>query len=483
MIESVDLEKHLLAGILKHPEVWAEISAFVSTDDFSNHTHKTVFTVIKNTLNSREELDTTVVAQKVKDLNITFDNNINIFDYLEALKIRQVTEQAVIKTAAELKNVTVRRNFYNAGQQIQKEMLRASDKDLDQIIAIPNNIINKQANLYEIGNEPENLFEGIEDHIEELGNSPVEEVGLIPPYKNFRQMFGGFTPGDLYIFAAPKKEGKSTLLLDLMLKTCNICNENVKGLYLDTELETYRQRYRIVSSLSGVNEWYLKTGNWRKNPEMVKAIREKAFPILRKFDNSLDHIYVGGMDTDKVCSIIRRWHAKNINPDNGERAIVCYDYIKLTGEKVNESWKEYQVIGEKTDKLKQIATEIQAPLLAACQTNEEGRVAISARMAWFCSFLAYFKKKDLEEIMEYGIESGTHKMIPYVTRNQGQEGTGFNDLVKVMDKKGEAKFYQNFINFNIENFHVEELNTLEDMMKGRQLKPKKSEGEEETKLL
>src|SRR5690606_32531892 len=149
---------------------------------------------------------------------------------------------------------------------------------------------------------------------------------------------------------------------------------------LDTELETYRVQYRMAASIAGINEWYIKTGKWRRHPEMVKALREKAFPIIRQFKKSIDHLYVGGKTIDEVCSLIRRWHAKNINVDKGEVPIIAYDYIKLTGEKLSDSWKEYQVIGEKTDRLKQIATEIQAPLIAACQTNEEGKVAISARM-------------------------------------------------------------------------------------------------------
>ena len=36
----------------------------------------------------------------------------------------------------------------------------------------------------------------------------------------------------------------------------------------------------------------------------------------------------------------------------GNKCIIAYDYVKLTGEKVSQNWAEHQAIGEKIDKLK-----------------------------------------------------------------------------------------------------------------------------------
>ena len=72
MIESKELERHLLAGLIKHPEVYAELAPFVSDEDFSTHSsqvHATIFKILKNCLERGEHVDEVVVAQKVKDFN------------------------------------------------------------------------------------------------------------------------------------------------------------------------------------------------------------------------------------------------------------------------------------------------------------------------------------------------------------------------------------------------------------------------------
>lgn len=461
---SLNLESHTIAGILQYPKIWPDIALSVDERDFRNEHNKVIFKVMKKMLDSGDEPDPVIICQKIDDLKIRFTEEINIYSYLEGLKLRQITEKNLINTAKDLRLVSIRRDIYRKANQVMTEIKNAGGKSLSEILSIPDSIFNSDVNLYDLDNEPRLLFEGIEEEIEELGNNPVEEVGLIPPYPIFQRMFGGFTDGDIYVFASPKKHGKSTLLFDLMDKVCHSQNENVKGLMLDTELETYRVRYRAVASHSNINEWYIKTGNWRKNKDMTEAVRDRALPRLKKSKN-IHHIYVGGKPIDEVCSIIRRWKKKHVKP--GEKAIICYDYIKLTGEKLSESFKEYQAIGEKVDRLKQIATEIQAPVLAACQTNEEGGIALSSRIAWFCSFMAFFRKKDIEEIAEHGINNGTHKMIPYVARNLGKDGDSFVDVVKVKDSRGKVSLTENYINFEINNFSVKELHTLKDIIDGQ----------------
>ncbi len=42
----------------------------------------------------------------------------------------------------------------------------------------------------------------------------------------------------------------------------------------------------------------------------------------------------------------------------GNKCVIAYDYVKLTGEKVDRNWAEHQAIGDKIDKLKRIAEEL-----------------------------------------------------------------------------------------------------------------------------
>jgi hypothetical protein len=155
--------------------------------------------------------------------------------------------------------------------------------------------------------------------------------------------------------------------------------------------------------------------------------------------------------------------------------VVVYDYIKLTGEN-SFNKKEYELIGEKVNSLKELTLELDIPLLTACQLNrsaesgvdDSSAIAQSDRLQWFASFVAIFRRKTPEEIASEGQEYGTHKLIPLATRFQGREAQGHHDLVRVAEGN-RYKYVPNFINYNIENFRVTEHGTLQDVIENQTL--------------
>ena len=230
----------------------------------------------------------------------------------------------------------------------------------------------------------------------------------------------------------------------------------------------------MVSSITGVPMWYLETGNWRKNAEMVKTVRA-ALQLCKNYQ--YDHLKVGNKTVDQVCSQARRWYYSKVG--RGNPAIVVYDYIKMTGEKLGESWKEYQAIGDKVDKIKKLAEEIDCPILTAMQMNRSGEnfnkksadvaddssaIATSDRMQWFASYVGIFRKKVIEEIAEDGLKFGSHKLITLKTRFQGKEAPGNHDLIKRKFKDGSERYVNNYLSFGVENFNVTEKGTVRDII-------------------
>jgi len=179
-------------------------------------------------------------------------------------------------------------------------------------------------------------------------------------------------------------------------------------------------------------------------------------------EGKIDHFYVAGKPIHEIVSIVRRWYYKRVK--EGDDGIVAYDYIKLTGEKISEHWKEYQVIGEKSTMLKDLAQELKIPILAAIQTNSYGEVAMSKQVKWFANVLAYLKKKDPDELLADGVDFGSHTLEVTDCRNQGEAGMGFDDLIK--DEEG--KFRRLNIHLRFDNFVVEEVGTLKELIELKQ---------------
>ena len=181
-------------------------------------------------------------------------------------------------------------------------------------------------------------------------------------------------------------------------------------------------------------------------------------------------------------SIIRRWYYNTVG--RGNKCLIAYDYVKLTGEKVGQNWAEYQAIGEKISRLKEIAEEVNAPLLTAMQLNRSGEnrnrtgssliddssaISLSDRLQWYAAFTAIFRSKTLDEIAldnqydENGrliFDSGTHKLIPLKSRFQGKDAMGHQDYLRRLFPDGSQKYIMNYLNFSIENFEVREKGSL-----------------------
>ena len=473
MIYSLQVERHVLSGLLKYQDLFADIDVFLSENDFFNDVHSTIYSVFKNIKHKGENVDKVLLAEKIKNLGISFRDEINIFDYIDNLTFSQITEEATMTACKELIKFRVRRELCQTADNLKEYVTKNAEDSLDEIISKIDGIYNKKISSYSENDIPINIFEGVEDLIEERGNSPKDETGLVTPYSEFNRMYGGLKNGNIYAIASRPGQGKSTWLNDICFKTAINPKNKTKTLILDTEMQTVDIQLRMVASLSGVPVWYLETGNWRKNEEMTKKVRE-AWSKVKKYEYF--HYHVGNKNIDQICSIIRRWYLSKVG--RGNQAMIAYDYIKLTGEKVGQNWAEHQAIGDKIDKLKRISEEIQCPVITAMQLNRTGEsfnrkgaevvddssvISLSDRLQWFASFVAIFRRKTLDELALDGQAFGTHKLIPTKTRFQGKDAAGHQDLVRRLDSTGKETWAQNYLNYQVENFNIEERGSLNDV--------------------
>jgi len=469
-ISSLKIERHVLGGLIKHPTVFFDVDRFISSSDFISKEHYVIYSTIKDILSSGKKLDKTLLAHQIKNLGVSFKSEVDIFNYIEDISFTQINKNAVIDACKELCKIRIRREIDETGDKLKNFAKTNGDKDMDLIISQADQIYNEKIQNYSRLNEPEELFEGIEDLIQERGNEPKEEMGLKTPYANFDRLFGGIRKGNIYAWVSRPKHGKSTILSHIATGM-SVLN-NCPALILDTEMATVDVQFRIASSVTGIPVWYLETGQWRKSEEMVEKFNKNK-DRLKLAKQKVQHMTVAGKPIEEICSIIRRWYYSQVG--RGNNCVVVYDYIKLTGEK-DYNKKEYELVGEKVNTLKELTLELDIPLLTACQLNrsaesgvdDSSAIAQSDRLQLFASFVAIFRRKTAEEIAEEGQEYGTHKLIPLATRFQGRDAQGHHDLVRVADGN-RFKYIPNFINYEIDNFRVSEHGTLQDIIENQAL--------------
>jgi replicative DNA helicase len=108
-IYSLKIEKHVLGGLLRHPKIYADIERYISDKDFYNDVHKTIFSMIAATLLEGKRVDKVILAERIKNLGISFPDEIDIYSYIDNISFTQITNKATIEAAQELKKITIRR--------------------------------------------------------------------------------------------------------------------------------------------------------------------------------------------------------------------------------------------------------------------------------------------------------------------------------------------------------------------------------------
>lgn len=468
---SIQVEKHVLGGLIQNPSVISDVDRFVGERDFVAEPHNVIYSCLRAAFLANEKIDRVLLAQKIKNLGIAFKDDINIFDYIEAISFTQITPLATIKACQELVKFRALRDIHGTCEKMQEHIDKSINQPLEGTIAEVDEIYGKQMNSFETENEPAILFEGLYEKVEERGNNPLEEVGIATPYPEFNRLYGGFRRKNLYIIASRAKSGKTTWLDETCAEISRIHN-NLPILILDTEMSTDEIQYRMAAARSRVGLWHLKTGNWRKNDENIERVRTSLTGVGKNYPR-VYHMAIGNKSIAHVASICRRWYLKVVG--RGNDCLICYDYLKIIEGGDNRNRQEHQEMGDRVDFMKKLAEELDCPILTACQNNRDGvvgardpadivdderSIGLSDRITHFASGVWILRRRTPEEIALDTPESGTHKLIEVVVREQGRDAAGHLDFILRRFPDGKQKYVKNFINFNIVNFRVEELGSL-----------------------
>ena len=480
MIYDYELEKQLLAALIKEPDDYCEISNFINSRDFyseNTNLHSSIFSIIKQAIDKSEGIDEVIIAQRVNSLGLSFEDNVNPSDYIRSLGMRKVPKGNLIKTARELKKYTVRREIYDSAREVAKKMKGISpDSTYTDIISQADQIYNSRINLYELGNDtPENIYEEMEALVEERGNNPVVEFGMMGPHKKVNQIYGSLLrPGNITVIVARSGVGKTQFCMDYSTKVA--VKYGIPVLHFDNgEMSKEELIMRQCAALSGVPMHLIETGNWRKaGQEVVDKIRS----VWSQVKNLQFYYYnVGGMDVDSMIKTLKRFYYGKVG--RGNRMIFSFDYIKTTSESGGGK-NEWQVVGEMVDKFKKcVQKEILhdgnpiIPMITSVQSNrsgitnnrnssnvidDESVVSLSDRITQFCSHMFILRNKTADEIESEGRNFGTHKLINVKARHLGQDIAGAVEPIRIGDT-----LRKNFINLDFKNFSISERGDLRDI--------------------
>jgi replicative DNA helicase len=469
-IYSLDLEKYLLAGILRHPETFTDIDGYISEADFVNNLHKTIFGVIRQTLRSQDKVEKVLIAQKINLLALKFEDKVSdVLGYLTDLSLIQITSAGVKGIADELKLFTLRREIAETGLHIAEEMKKVDGKvDKHQLITTADAIYNGKISIWDSSAMlPENICGDLQSMIT---NREPGEPGLPGPYPMTHKMYGSLLrPGNITVFCSRAGAGKTTLLNDLSFKASE--SYNVPVLHFDNgEMLKEELQMRMAAGLSGVPLHYIETKKYLKDRDMV----ERLDGVWDRVANQQFYYFnVAGKSVEEMLTVLRRFYLSKIG--RGNPLIFAFDYIKSTSERNEGNRQEFELIGKMVTKFKDfISSEVIVPMVSAVQANRSGVVTNRSsdaivddesifsggdRTIFFSSQAFILRKKTFDELTAENGKWGTHKLINIKARHLGEDIKRALALVALPDGRRKS----NYVNLDFHNFAVTEKGDLQQM--------------------
>lgn len=482
MIHSLELEQHLLGGLIKYPEKYAEIENFIDENDFyadDSQTNKIIFIALKQCIDKGDSVDHVVLTQRISSYKISFPQDLDLSGYIHSLSMRAISPTQVLQHAQELKKITIRRTIFEAAKETAKKIKGMSTScNFDEIVEIADETFNSKINLFDNGPEkPVNIYEEMAEFVEDRGNNPIEEFGMAGPHKRLQELYGSLLrPGNITVFVARSGVGKTKFTLDFCTKVSEAYS--VPILHFDNgEMSKEEIITRQASAITGVPHYYIETGLWRKkDEETVKTVRA-ALEKIKKQNAKLYYFNVGGYTVDKMIATLKRFYYSKIG--RGNPMIFSFDYIKTdSGPSGNKS--EWQVVGEMVDRFKRtIQREILKdgepiiPMMTSVQSNrsgvvnnrnanqiidDESIVSLSDRITQFCSHMFILRKKTLDE-REEEPNFGTHKLINVKSRHLGKSYNRATEPIRMPDDT----LKQNAVHIQMDAFTADEIGDQLDL--------------------
>ncbi len=354
--QSLESERGLLGALLLKPEAIHDVGDTVRGDSFYAEKHKIIFEGMRDLSDRGEPIDLLSLSERLHnngtleriggraylvELTNAAPSPGNYAHYADLVS-RKHTMRALIDAAHEMTE-----SAYDEARDTH-EVLDEAEKS---IMAIGNGVGTHK--FVAVGDKVHDAFE----RIDALSKKEDGIRGVPTGYKDLDNMLSGLHPSDLVILAARPSVGKTSFALDIAR---NAAKNGVGVGIFSLEMSSEQLVDRLLAAESYVDSWKIRTGAVRAEEDFAK-IRE-ALETLSK-----SPIYIDDKPGNNILAM--RATARRLKREHGVGLIVV-DYLQLmtpVGAKSSDSL--VQQVTEISRSLKQLAREINVPVLALSQLS------------------------------------------------------------------------------------------------------------------
>ena len=353
--QDIVAEKSLLGAIMIKDDVLPEVLSILKPRDFYEKRHEIIFNAMQNLYDQHKPIDLLTLTAELKSSKTL--KEIGGAAYLTELS-NFVPAASHAKAYAEIiERASVRRRLIKAGTEIANKAFE-DNADVDNLIGAA------EQDLFEVSDKIvksdyvalNDLLADAFDRLEDLHKNKGALRGLKTGFRDIDKKTAGFQKGDLIIVGARPAMGKTTFAQNL---TYNIASINKKGvLFFSMEMAANEIIDRMISDVSGVDNWKMRTGN----------LSDEEFQKIGDAMAEMDELPIYIDDTSSMTIMELRNKARRAMHDH-DIGIVVVDYLQLIQGSDRYKGQRVQEVTEISRGLKILARELEIPVVALAQLS------------------------------------------------------------------------------------------------------------------
>ncbi len=423
------IEEAVIGAVLVDPNAFLNLAAFLTPEDFFFLRHQYIWEGLLTLNDAGEVIDYLTLANQL-------DSSGRLVEVGGAAYLTHLINSTPTAIHAEAYGRLVERDA------LRRRLLQAADEikvlARDRELTVEEVTSTAEAKLFEITErrvqrDIVSVREATSDYlnqIEEMMQHRTGGMGLFTGFNGLDRLLGGLQRSDLIVFAGRPGMGKTSFLLSLTLNAAMLYRGRVAIFSLEMGAEQIVQR--MVAMETGINMQRLRTGQFD----------EHEYGKLLEAAGRLSNLPIYIDDSPSLTPLQLRTKTRRIAHEHGLDLIIV-DYMQLMNAGGTYQNNRVQEISYISRMLKELARELNVPLLSAAQLSR----AVEQRQD---------KRPQLSDLRESGSIEQDSDIVMFLYRdivyNEATENPNSADVIVAKHRNGPTDVIQLYFDRSVTKF-------------------------------
>lgn len=354
----LEAEQSILGGVMLDHEAWEKIASRVCEEDFYRQEHRILFSALRELARRSQPFDAITVIDVLKSKDQL--EAVGGETYLWEIINNTPTVANITAYADIVREKSVLRQLIGVSNEIADSAFNPQGRELKDILN------SAEAKVFSIAEQTgsqggaillKDILASAVDKIDHLHRSAGAITGVATGFSDFDEITSGLQKSDLIIVAGRPSMGKTTFVMNLA--EYSALQNKKPVLVFSMEMPADALVMRMIASLGRVDLAKIRSGH----------LNDDDFSRIMSVVNMLSEAPLFIDDTPGLSPLEVRSRARRLAKEQGGVGLIVIDYLQLMrvpGFRVENRTAE---ISEISRSLKELARELNAPVVALSQLN------------------------------------------------------------------------------------------------------------------